>query len=164
MPLGRECACELNPSCSKLISQHYQISGTHLYLIIKMKSKYIEAWNYIEVYIIHMTTYVCKQRVVALLLMELLSKMRKMQTITPPDAISLWSNSVPPITKPCSAAKVSYQSTTRVNLSFESACRLCLPIVPGKAAVSLPTFSLRSPINISISCLGTVRKTSLRSP
>ena len=34
-----------------------------------------------------MTTYVCKQRVVALLLMELLSKMRKMRTITPPDAI-----------------------------------------------------------------------------
>ena len=39
-----------------------------------------------EVYIIYMTTYVCKQRVVALLLMELLSKMRKMRTITPPDA------------------------------------------------------------------------------
>ena len=34
-----------------------------------------------------MTTYVCKQRVVALLLMELLSKMRKMRTITPLDAI-----------------------------------------------------------------------------
>ena len=32
------------------------------------------------------TTYVCKQRVVALILMELLSKMRKMRTITPPDA------------------------------------------------------------------------------
>ena len=41
-----------------------------------------------EVYIIYTTTYVCKQRVVALLLMELLSKMRKMRTITPPDAIS----------------------------------------------------------------------------
>ena len=40
-----------------------------------------------EVYIIYTTTYVCKQRVVALLLMELLSKMRKMRTITPPDAI-----------------------------------------------------------------------------
>ena len=39
-----------------------------------------------EVYIIYTTTYVCKQRVVALLLMELLSKMRKMRTITPPDA------------------------------------------------------------------------------
>ena len=51
-----------------------------------MKSKYIEAWNFMEVYIIYMTTYVCKQRVVALLLMELLSKMRKMRTITPPDA------------------------------------------------------------------------------
>ena len=41
-----------------------------------------------EVYIIYTTTYVCKQRVVALLLMELLSKMRKMRTITPPDAIT----------------------------------------------------------------------------
>ena len=40
-----------------------------------------------EMYIIYMTTYVCKQRVVALLLMELLWKMRKMRTITPPDAI-----------------------------------------------------------------------------
>ena len=39
-----------------------------------------------EVYIIYMTTYVCKQRVVASLLIELLSKMRKMRTITPPDA------------------------------------------------------------------------------
>ena len=41
-----------------------------------------------EVYILYMTTYMCKQRVVALLLMELLSmsKMRKMRTITPPDA------------------------------------------------------------------------------
>ena len=28
------------------------------------------------------TTYACKQRIVALLLMELLSKMRKMQTIS----------------------------------------------------------------------------------
>ena len=43
-----------------------------------------------EVYIIYMTTYVCKQRVVALLLMELLSKMRKMRTITPPDAMSIF--------------------------------------------------------------------------
>ena len=34
-----------------------------------------------------LATYVCKQRVVALLLIELLSKMRKMRTITPPDAI-----------------------------------------------------------------------------
>ena len=34
-----------------------------------------------EVYIIYMTTYVCEQRIVALLLMELLSKM-KMQTIS----------------------------------------------------------------------------------
>ena len=51
-----------------------------------MKSKYVEAWNFMEVYIIYTTTYVCKQRVVALLLMELLSKMRKMRTITPPDA------------------------------------------------------------------------------
>ena len=34
-----------------------------------------------EVYIIYMTTYACKQRIVALLLMEL-SKMRKMQTIS----------------------------------------------------------------------------------
>ena len=40
-----------------------------------------------EVYIIYTTNYVCKQRVVALFLMELLSKMRKMRTITPPDAI-----------------------------------------------------------------------------
>ena len=40
-----------------------------------------------EVYIIYMTTYVCKQRVVALLLKKLLSKVRKMRTITPPDAI-----------------------------------------------------------------------------
>ena len=40
-----------------------------------------------EVYIIYTTTYVCKQRVVALLLMELLSKMRNMRTITPPDAM-----------------------------------------------------------------------------
>ena len=47
-----------------------------------MKSKYVEAWNFMEVYIIYTTTYVCKQRVVALLLMELLSKMRKMRTIT----------------------------------------------------------------------------------
>ena len=39
-----------------------------------------------EVYIIYTTTYVCKQRAVALLLMELLSKMRKMRTITPSDA------------------------------------------------------------------------------
>ena len=56
-----------------------------------MKSKYVEAWNFIfmEVYIIYTTTYVCKQRVVALLLMELLSKMRKMRTITTPDAIGL---------------------------------------------------------------------------
>ena len=53
-----------------------------------MKSKYVEAWNFMEVYIIYTTNYVCKQRVVALLLMELLSKMRKMRTITPPDAIS----------------------------------------------------------------------------
>ena len=52
-----------------------------------MKSKHAEAWNFMEVYIIYTTTYVCKQRVVALLLMELLSKMRKMRTITPPDAI-----------------------------------------------------------------------------
>ena len=37
-------------------------------------------------YIIYTTTYVCKKRVVALLLMELLSKMRKMRTITPLDA------------------------------------------------------------------------------
>ena len=43
-----------------------------------------------EVYILYTTTYVCKQRVVALLLMELLSKMRKMRTITPPDAIYLF--------------------------------------------------------------------------
>ena len=35
-----------------------------------------------EVYIIYTTTYACKQRIVALLLMELLSKMRKMQTIS----------------------------------------------------------------------------------
>ena len=34
-----------------------------------------------EVYIIYTTTYVCEQRIVALLLMELLSKM-KMQTIS----------------------------------------------------------------------------------
>ena len=34
-----------------------------------------------EVYIIYKTTYVCEQRIVALLLMELLSKM-KMQTIS----------------------------------------------------------------------------------
>ena len=34
-----------------------------------------------EVYIIYTTTYACKQRIVALLLMEL-SKMRKMQTIS----------------------------------------------------------------------------------
>ena len=54
-----------------------------------MKSKYVEAWNFMKVYIIYMTTYVCKQRVVALLLMELLSKMRKMRTITPPDATLL---------------------------------------------------------------------------
>ena len=33
-----------------------------------MKSKYVEAWNFMEVYIIYTTTYVCKQRVVALLL------------------------------------------------------------------------------------------------
>ena len=39
-----------------------------------------------EVYIIYTTTYTCKQRVVALLSMELLSKMRKMRTITQPDA------------------------------------------------------------------------------
>ena len=45
-----------------------------------------------EVYIIYTTTYVCKQRVVALLLMELLSKMRKMRTITPLDAIHMYSN------------------------------------------------------------------------
>ena len=51
-----------------------------------MKSKYVKAWNFMEVYIIYTTAYVCKQRVVALLLMELLSKMRKMRTITPPDA------------------------------------------------------------------------------
>ena len=51
-----------------------------------MKTKYIEAWNFMEVYILYTTTYVCKQRVVALLLMELLSKIRKMRTITPPDA------------------------------------------------------------------------------
>ena len=37
-----------------------------------------------EVYIIYTTTYVCKQRVVALLLMELLSKMRKMRTLPHP--------------------------------------------------------------------------------
>ena len=49
-----------------------------------MKSKYVEAWNFMEVYIIYTTTYMCKQRVVALLLME--SKMGKMRTITPPDA------------------------------------------------------------------------------
>ena len=54
-----------------------------------MKRKYIEAWNFMEVYIIYTTTCVCKQRVVALLLMELLSKMRKMRTITPPDATQL---------------------------------------------------------------------------
>ena len=42
-----------------------------------------------EVYIIYTTTYVCKQRVVALLLMELLSKRRKMRTITPPYATGL---------------------------------------------------------------------------
>ena len=35
-----------------------------------------------EVYIIYATTYVCKQRIVDLLLMELLSKMRKMRTIS----------------------------------------------------------------------------------
>ena len=40
-----------------------------------MKTKYIEAWNFMEVYILYTTTYVCKQRVVALLLMELLSMM-----------------------------------------------------------------------------------------
>ena len=79
MPLGCEFACELNPSCCELIPQHYQISSTHFYLIIKMKSKW--ASNFIEVYIIYTTTYVCKQRIVALLLMEFLSKMRKMQTI-----------------------------------------------------------------------------------
>ena len=45
-----------------------------------------------KVYIIYTTTYVCKQRVVALLLMELLSKMRKMRTITPPDATSVHVN------------------------------------------------------------------------
>ena len=56
-----------------------------------MKSKYIEAWNFMEVYIIYTTTYVCKQRVVALLLMELLSKMRKLRTITPPDATNKMS-------------------------------------------------------------------------
>ena len=39
-----------------------------------------------EVYILYTTTYVCKQKVVALLLMELLSEMRKMRTITPQDA------------------------------------------------------------------------------
>ena len=50
-----------------------------------MKSKYVEAWNFMQVYIIYTTTYVCKQRVVTLLLMELLSKMRKMQTITLPN-------------------------------------------------------------------------------
>ena len=55
-----------------------------------MKNKYVEAWNFMEVYIIYKTTYVCKQRVVALLLMELLSKMRKMRTITPPDAIETY--------------------------------------------------------------------------
>ena len=38
-----------------------------------------------EVYIIYTTTYVCKQRIVALLLMDLLSKMRKMRTISPHD-------------------------------------------------------------------------------
>ena len=54
-----------------------------------MKSKYVEAWNFMELYIIYTTTYVCKQRVKALLLMELLSKMRKMRTITPPDAIKI---------------------------------------------------------------------------
>ena len=43
-----------------------------------------------EVYIIYTTTYECNQRVVALLLMELLSKMRKMRTITPPDAIAIY--------------------------------------------------------------------------
>ena len=43
-----------------------------------------------EVYILFTTTYVCKQRVVALLLMELLSMMRKMRTITPPDATNLF--------------------------------------------------------------------------
>ena len=37
-----------------------------------------------EVYILYTTTYVCKQRVVALLLMELLLKMRKMRTISYP--------------------------------------------------------------------------------
>ena len=35
-----------------------------------------------EVYITYTTTYACKKRIVALLLMELLSKMRKMQTIS----------------------------------------------------------------------------------
>ena len=40
---------------------HYQISSTHLYLIIKMKSKYIEAWNFMEVYILYTTTYVCRE-------------------------------------------------------------------------------------------------------
>ena len=49
-----------------------------------MKSKYIEAWNFMEVYIIYTTTYVCKQRVVALLLMELLSKMRKCELLPRP--------------------------------------------------------------------------------
>ena len=39
-----------------------------------------------NVYIIYTTTYVGKQRVVAILLMELLSKMKKMRTINPPDA------------------------------------------------------------------------------
>ena len=34
-----------------------------------------------EVYIIYTTTYACKQRIVALLLMEL-SNMRKMQTLS----------------------------------------------------------------------------------
>ena len=56
-----------------------------------MKSKYVDAWNFMEVHIIYTNTYVCKQRVVALLLMELLSKMRKMRTIIPPDATFIHS-------------------------------------------------------------------------
>ena len=39
-----------------------------------------------SVHHIYTTTYVCKQRVMALLLMELLSKMMKMRSITPLDA------------------------------------------------------------------------------
>ena len=73
--------------------ENYQFPSTYTAIsgllddVDNSKQWNFELWHYCIKATIYTTTYVCKQRVVALLLMELLSKMRKMRTITPLDGV-----------------------------------------------------------------------------